>query len=113
MNNHRGRSVKPQRRPVSTHKATAGNQVWMWDITWLPGAIKGLYFYLYLIIDLYSRKVVGWEIWPEESFSNASHRHSGINYLRPNQRHNGLEFKIFEEFARHSRDFSRELVAKV
>lgn len=44
----------------------------MWDITWLSGPIKGMYFYLYLILDLYSRKVVAWEIWPEESAENAS-----------------------------------------
>jgi len=44
----------------------------MWDITWLPGPAKGIYFYLYLILDLFSRKVVAWEIWLEESAENAS-----------------------------------------
>lgn len=34
--------------------------------------VKGLFFYLYLILDLYSRKIVGWEIWPEESAENTS-----------------------------------------
>lgn len=72
MIHHRGRAKKPEQRKISTHKATQPNQVWMWDITWLPGAIKGFYFYLYLILDLYSRKIVGWEIWPEESSENAS-----------------------------------------
>ncbi|UTW69270.1 DDE-type integrase/transposase/recombinase [Anaerobacillus sp. HL2] len=47
--------------------ATAPNQVWTWDITWLKGPIKGLYFpYLYLIIDIFSRKIVAWEIWETE-----------------------------------------------
>lgn len=69
---HRGKSSKPIKRPLSTHCATGPNQVWMWDISWLPGPVKGLYFYLYLIIDLYSRKIVGWEIWPEESADHAS-----------------------------------------
>jgi putative transposase len=44
----------------------------MWDITWLPGPIRGFHYYLYLIIDLFSRKIVGWEIWPEESAEHAS-----------------------------------------
>lgn len=44
----------------------------MWDITYLPGPIKRIYYYLYLILDLYSRKIVGWEIWPEESAVNSS-----------------------------------------
>ena len=38
----------------------------------MPGPAKGVYFYLYLIIDLYSRKIVGWEIWTEESAIHAS-----------------------------------------
>lgn len=70
--NHRGRSKKPIKRAISTHKATGPNQVWMWDITWLAGPAKGIYYYLYLVLDLYSRKIVAWEIWPEESAENAS-----------------------------------------
>lgn len=69
---HRGRAKAPERKPLSTHKASAPNQVWCWDITWLPGPAKGLYYYLYLIIDLYSRKVVGWEVYENESSDQAS-----------------------------------------
>ena len=47
---HRGKSSKPIKRPLSTHCATGPNQVWMWDISWLPGPAKGVYFYLYLIL---------------------------------------------------------------
>lgn len=72
MQYHRGRSKKPSSKPISTHCATGPNQVWMWDITWLPGPAKGVYFYLYLILDLYSRKITAWEIWLEESAENAS-----------------------------------------
>lgn len=72
MQHHRGRSRKPSKRPMSTHCATGPNQVWMWDITWLQGPVKGIYYYLYLIVDLYSRKIVAWEIWPEESAANAA-----------------------------------------
>ncbi len=72
MQHHRGRSKKPSNKPISTHRATGPNQVWMWDITWLPGPAKGIYFYLYLILDLFSRKIIAWEIWLEESAENAS-----------------------------------------
>lgn len=69
---HRGNTNAPLRRPISTHKATAPNQVWTWDITYLKGPIKGTFYYLYLISDLYSRKIVGWEIWEKESAEYAS-----------------------------------------
>ena len=42
-------------------KATGPNQVWYWDITWLPTSTRGKYFYLYLIIDIYSKYIIGWE----------------------------------------------------
>lgn len=42
--------------------ATAPNQVWCWDITRLRGSSKGEWFYLYVIYDLWSRKIVGWTI---------------------------------------------------
>ena len=59
---HRGRSEEPQRKAPSTHCAIGPNQVWCWDITWLPGPARGLFYYLYLIMDLYSRKIVAWEV---------------------------------------------------
>jgi hypothetical protein len=46
--------------------------VWTWDISWLPGPVKGLFFYLYLILDLYSRKIVGWEGYEGESADAAA-----------------------------------------
>ena len=69
---HRGYTKPPVRREISTHVATAPNQVWMWDITYLNGPIKGTHYYLYLISDLFSRKIVGWEVWEEESAEHAS-----------------------------------------
>lgn len=69
---HRGREHKKQKHSISTHKATAPNQVWMWDITYLNGAIKGQHYYLYMFSDLYSRKVVGWEVWESEDSRHAS-----------------------------------------
>jgi putative transposase len=47
--------------------ATAPNQVWSWDITKLLGPMKWTYFYLYVILDIFSRYVVGWMIAPHES----------------------------------------------
>jgi len=70
--NHRGYAKAPISKNITTHCATGPNQVCMWDITWLPGPVKGIYYYLYMIIDLFSRKVVGWEIWDHESSENAS-----------------------------------------
>ncbi len=70
---HRGRAKPRQsrKRPTS-HVAHGPCEVWTWDITWLPAQIKGLFFYLYLILDLHSRKIVGWEIFDAESSSNAA-----------------------------------------
>ena len=70
--NHRGRSKAPEPRQQSTHVATGPNQVYCWDITWLPGSAKGFYFYLYLILDVFSRKVVGWEVHENESSEHAA-----------------------------------------
>lgn len=47
--------------------ATAPNQLWSWDITKLRGPVKWTYFYLYVILDVFSRYVVGWMVAPRES----------------------------------------------
>ncbi len=47
--------------------ATAPNQVWSWDTTKLPGPTKGTYFTLYVILDLFSRYIVGWQVAARES----------------------------------------------
>ena len=47
--------------------AEAPNQVWSWDITKLKGPVTWTYFYLYVILDIYSRYVVGWMIAPKET----------------------------------------------
>ena len=60
------RERRNQLRHPAYHKpellATGPNQVWSWDITKLRGPSKGVYYYLYVIIDIYSRYVVGWLI---------------------------------------------------
>jgi putative transposase len=47
--------------------ATAPNQVWSWDITKLRGPSKGIYYYLYVILDIYSRYAVGWMVAAQET----------------------------------------------
>ena len=51
---------------------TAPNQLFSWNITYLPTPVKGIYFYLYLFMDIFSRKVVGWQIYDAESSKLAS-----------------------------------------
>ena len=64
---HRGRSQKPSKRVAPKgYCATGANQVWTWDITWLAAGIRGMFFYLYVIVDVFSRKIVGWEIYERE-----------------------------------------------
>lgn len=69
---HRGRARAPKPRPhPGTHNATAIRQIWVWDITWMPSTVAGIFYRLYIIMDLYSRKIVGWEIWNEENAQRA------------------------------------------
>jgi transposase InsO family protein len=64
---HRGRTRPRTVRCVDAHVATAANQVWSWDITYLPSSIRGRFFYLYLVEDIWSRRIVGFEVHEEES----------------------------------------------
>ncbi len=52
--------------------ATGPNQIYTWDITYLPTQVKGIFLYLYLVMDIYSRKIVGWQVHDEESSTLAS-----------------------------------------
>ena len=52
--------------------ATQPNQLYTWDITYLPTTVHGVYFYLYLFLDVFSRKIVAWQIYAEESSAHAS-----------------------------------------
>jgi transposase InsO family protein len=68
----RGRPKAPARVRPQPFVATGPNQVWSWDITYLASTVRGAFFYLYLIMDVYSRKIVGWEVYPEESAEHAA-----------------------------------------
>lgn len=71
---HRGRAKAPKApRPPTTHVATAPRQVWCWDMTYLPATVVGRWFHLYLILDLYSRKIVGWEVHDSDDSAHAAH----------------------------------------
>jgi len=74
QNVHRGRAKAPRaKRPPTTHIAVAPRQVWCWDMTYLPTKVLGQWFYLYLILDLYSRKIVGWEVHASDDSQYAAH----------------------------------------
>lgn len=71
---HRGRAKAPKAvRPPTTHIATEPRQVWCWDMTYLPAQVMGRWFHLYLILDLYSRKIVGWEVHDSDAAAHAAH----------------------------------------
>jgi len=85
-------------RPAQSHAvprltARAPNQVWTWDITKLPLHKRGTWLYLYVLIDLYSRYVVGWMIAPTENAALAcrfvgtcaANHHIGPNQLTVHQ----------------------------
>lgn len=69
---HRGAARAPVRRATPRHCARAPNQLWCWDITYLPGPIQGSFFFLYLVLDVYSRKIVAHEVHAEESAQHAA-----------------------------------------
>jgi putative transposase len=74
QNARRGRAKAPKAtRPPTTHIATAPGQVWCWDMTYLPATVMGRWFHLYLILDLYSRKIVGAEVHDSDDADHAVH----------------------------------------
>ena len=69
---HRGRAKAPRAvRPPTTHIATGPRQVWCWDMTYLPSTVQGRWFHLYLILDLYSRKIVGAQVHDDDHSDHA------------------------------------------
>ncbi|MFG6429781.1 IS3 family transposase [Roseateles sp. LYH14W] len=65
---HRRLERAPQKRTKPRAlTATQPNQIFCWDITYLPTCVRGVHFYLYLFVDLFSRKIVGWQVFDCES----------------------------------------------
>jgi putative transposase len=69
---HRERARPRTSNKPKEHIARAPNQVWCWDITYLRSSVRGAFFYLYLVVDIYSRKIVGWWVAAEESMDTAA-----------------------------------------
>jgi transposase InsO family protein len=59
-------------RANTVHRATGPNRVWSWDITWLPTTVRGLYLYLYLVMDVWSRRIMGWTVETRETVDAAA-----------------------------------------
>ena len=66
MQHHRSRARPPTTRPHE-HVADAPWRVASWDITYLRSQLRGQFFYLYLVEDVWSRKILGWEVYDVES----------------------------------------------
>lgn len=69
---YRSKAQHPSRHKPREYIATEARQLFSWDITYLPTNIKGQFFYLYLFMDIFSRKIVGWQIYERESSDLAS-----------------------------------------
>jgi transposase InsO family protein len=63
---HRGRACPRKHTKPKAYVATAPNQIWTWDISFLSTTVAGIFFYLYLIIDIFSRKIVGFHVYEKE-----------------------------------------------
>jgi transposase InsO family protein len=59
---HRGRAKPPESRPPREHRAMGPNKVYSWDITYLRAPIVGMFYHLYLYVDVWSRKIVGFRV---------------------------------------------------
>ena len=84
---HRRMERPPQKR--SKPRALVANepdQIYCWDITYLPTQVKGMFFFLYLFVDIFSRKIVGWQVYDSERAQQAAEllhdicRQQGINH---------------------------------
>lgn len=68
---HAEKPRKPRAKPRAL-SATEPKQLFSWDITYLPTPVRGSYFYLYLFMDIFSRKIVGWQVYDAECGELAS-----------------------------------------
>ena len=80
---HRSNSrVAAKRSKPPERQARRSNQVWCWDITWLAQSVKGLFYYAYVIMDIYDKSIVGWSIHESES---AEHARALFEHIRHGQ----------------------------
>jgi len=69
---HRQSSKSKRQHKPKAYTAKCANQVWSWDVSYIPTTVFGIYFYLYMIVDIFSRKIVGWSIHERENSGYAS-----------------------------------------
>ena len=69
---HREPSRLATRTRPTEKIATGPNHVWSWDITYLASPVRGQYYYLYMVMDVWSRKITGWEVHPIEDMALSS-----------------------------------------
>lgn len=69
---HRGKSRPQSHKRPSPLVANGPCEIWSWDITYMKTNVAGIFYYLYLFVDIYSRKIVGFDIFESESMENAS-----------------------------------------
>ena len=72
MNHRQASQVQQPRSKPKALMATAPNQIYSWDITYLATPVAGLFFYLYLFMAIFSRKIVGWQVYHEQNSTYAS-----------------------------------------
>jgi transposase InsO family protein len=72
MLTHRQASKPAVANRPKEHVATRPCQVWSWDITYLQTSVKGLFFYLYMVVDVWSRKIIAAQVFAEESMNHSS-----------------------------------------
>jgi transposase InsO family protein len=69
---HRQASKPAVTHRPKAHVATGPCQVWSWDITYLKTSVKGLFFYLYMVLDVWSRKIMAAQVFAEESMEHSA-----------------------------------------
>jgi putative transposase len=70
--NHRGKSKPANNNKPTPLVATGPNQVYSWDITYLKSPITGMFYYLYMFVDVFSRKIVGHEVHENEDMKKSA-----------------------------------------
>ena len=69
---HRSNKRQSKRKSSPGELIAVGpNQVWSWDITWLKSRVKGIFFFAYMIIDIWDKSIIGWDIHEQESEDHA------------------------------------------
>jgi transposase len=77
LKEHKMLTHRQASKPAVTHRpkehvASGPDQVWSWDITYLQTSVKGLFFYLYMIVDVWSRKIIAAQVFDKESMDHSS-----------------------------------------